>query len=351
MCDHSDEASPNLVSNLTSKNNLLKGVTVSRWTLPDDANIYGNVHGGTILKLIEEAGAILATRYCNTAGPVKPEPCIAAMVRIEHMDFLMPMKIGDVAHLTAEIVFTSAHSLLVEVMVQAEDIIAGTRRKTNRARLWYVPLEKSGTVQSVPQMQYCTPEEEERGKRSYEEQKTDREKNPMPEKSVIPYTGCTDCEAETVQFSQTCLSFLVGPNDVTFNRHCRGGVLLKLMDECAGIVAVKHCRTNVVTACLNATNFYKMIQIGSVVTVCGQITFTSNRSLEVEVVVEFVTPFEKNSQSQRAVDAFFTYVSIDEKGKALPVLPLKVQTEEEKARYIAGEQRYQNRKQKMQMVK
>lgn len=56
---------------------------------------------------------------------MKPEPCIAAMVRIEHMDFLLPMKIGDVAHLTAEIVFTSAHSLLVEVMVQAEDIIAG----------------------------------------------------------------------------------------------------------------------------------------------------------------------------------------------------------------------------------
>lgn len=39
-------------------------------TLPDDANIYGNVHGGTILKLIEEAGAIIATRYCNNAAPV-----------------------------------------------------------------------------------------------------------------------------------------------------------------------------------------------------------------------------------------------------------------------------------------
>lgn len=50
---------------------------------------------------------------------------MAALVRIEHMDFLQPMKIGEVAQLTAEIVFTSAHSILVEVMVQAEDIIAG----------------------------------------------------------------------------------------------------------------------------------------------------------------------------------------------------------------------------------
>ena len=60
-----------------------------------------------------------------------------------------------------------------------------------------------------------------------------------------------------------CLSFLVGVNDVTFSQHCRAGVLLKLMDECAGIVAAKHCQTNVVTACLNATNFYRMIPVGT----------------------------------------------------------------------------------------
>ena len=60
-----------------------------------------------------------------------------------------------------------------------------------------------------------------------------------------------------------CLSFLVGVNDVTFSRQCRAGVLLKMMDECAAIVAAKHCQMNVVTACLNATNFYKMIPIGT----------------------------------------------------------------------------------------
>lgn len=54
---------------ITSSDNSI-GVSCIRLTLPDDANIYGNVHGGTILKLIEEAGAIIATRYCNNAGPV-----------------------------------------------------------------------------------------------------------------------------------------------------------------------------------------------------------------------------------------------------------------------------------------
>jgi len=47
------------------------------------------------------------------------------MVRIEHMDFLLPMKIGELAELTAEIVYTSTHSLLVEIKVHAENIITG----------------------------------------------------------------------------------------------------------------------------------------------------------------------------------------------------------------------------------
>ena len=44
-------------------------IQVSRIMMPDDSNIAGNVHGGTILKLIEEAGVIIATRHCN----IRPE--------------------------------------------------------------------------------------------------------------------------------------------------------------------------------------------------------------------------------------------------------------------------------------
>lgn len=37
---------------------------------PDDANVAGNVHGGTVLKMIEEAGAIISTRHCNSGTGV-----------------------------------------------------------------------------------------------------------------------------------------------------------------------------------------------------------------------------------------------------------------------------------------
>ena len=46
----------------------MENIEVSRVMMPDDANIAGNVHGGTLLKMIEEAGVIIATRHCNQGG-------------------------------------------------------------------------------------------------------------------------------------------------------------------------------------------------------------------------------------------------------------------------------------------
>lgn len=133
--------------------------TLFRLMLPDDANIAGNVHGGTILKMVEESGAIVATRWCNmnhnvwvfyfdfctVAGAVyfwaymvwllllwfhrtsetDPNASNALLVRIEHMDFLHPVHIGQVAHVEATIVYTSSRSLLVIAKASGEDVISG----------------------------------------------------------------------------------------------------------------------------------------------------------------------------------------------------------------------------------
>ncbi|VFV41235.1 cytosolic acyl coenzyme a thioester hydrolase, partial [Lynx pardinus] len=45
-------------------------IQICRIMRPDDANVAGNVHGGTILKMIEEAGAIISTRHCNSQNGV-----------------------------------------------------------------------------------------------------------------------------------------------------------------------------------------------------------------------------------------------------------------------------------------
>lgn len=153
-------------------------IEVCRLMHPDDANIAGNVHGGTTLKLIEEAGLIIATRHCNKNGrKTSPEPILAALARVERTDFLQPMFIGEVAQVHVELGYASTHSLEVQACVWAENLITGSRRLTNRASLWYVPVtgnEEMRIIPEVPAVEYSSKEEEERGKERYKRQKRAR---------------------------------------------------------------------------------------------------------------------------------------------------------------------------------
>ncbi|XP_060708016.1 cytosolic acyl coenzyme A thioester hydrolase isoform X1 [Hemiscyllium ocellatum] len=312
-------------------------IQVSRIMRPDDANIAGNVHGGTILKMIEEAGIIISTRHCNRQNK---ERCVAVLARVERTDFLSPMSIGDVAHVSAEITYTSKHSVEVQVNVMAENILTGAKRLTNRATLWYVALslENVDKVVEIPSVQYANPEQQEEGRKRYEAQKLDRiETKQRSEDIIFP---AINVEPYTVGYSQSSLIHLVGPSDCALHKFVQGGVTMKLMDEVAGIVAARHCKTNIVTASVDAINFHQKIQKGSVMTVSGRMTFTSNKSMEIEVFVDVDHVMESPKGKAPAVTAFFTYVSLDKEGKALPIPMLKIETEDEKRRFEEGRNRY-----------
>ncbi|XP_075695567.1 cytosolic acyl coenzyme A thioester hydrolase isoform X1 [Rhinoderma darwinii] len=318
---------------------------------PDDANIAGNVHGGTILKMIEEAGAIISTRHCNSQSG---EKCVAALARVERTDFLSPMCIGEVGHVSAEISYTSKHSVEVQVNVMAENILTGARRLTNRATLWYVPLSLINVdkIIEVPPIQYEKTEEEEEGKKRYENQKLERfETKQRNGEYIVPVVNPDrqNKEQYTVGYSQSSLIHLVGPSDCTLHGYVHGGVTMKLMDEVAGIVAARHCKTNIVTASVDAINFHRKIQKGCIITVSGRMTFTSNKSMEIEVFVDADTLVGDTQERYRAVSAFFTYVSLSKDAKPLPVPQIVIETEEEKKRFEEGKGRYLQTKAKRQM--
>lgn len=152
-------------------------IEVCRLMHPDDANIAGNVHGGTILKLIEEGGFIIATRHCNKNRLKDDELVLAALARVERTDFLLPMYIGEVAQVHVELGYASKRSLEVKAFVWAENLGTGNRRLTNSASLWYVPVVWGSdlkVIPEVPALKYSSKEEEERGKARYEMQKRAR---------------------------------------------------------------------------------------------------------------------------------------------------------------------------------
>ncbi|XP_055980939.1 LOW QUALITY PROTEIN: cytosolic acyl coenzyme A thioester hydrolase [Sorex fumeus] len=313
-------------------------IQICRIMRPDDANVAGNVHGGTILKMIEEAGAIISTRHCNS--PQNGERCVAALARVERTDFLSPMCIGEVAHVSAEITYTSRHSVEVQVHVMSENILTGTKKLTNKATLWYVPLSLRNVdkVLEVPPVVYSRQEQEEEGRKRYEAQKLERMETKWRDGDIAQ--PVPNPEPNTVSYSQSSLIHLVGPSDCTLHGFVHGGVTMKLMDEVAGIVAARHCKTNIVTASVDAINFHDKIRKGCVITISGRMTFTSNKSMEIEVLVD-ADPVVNDSQKRyRAASAFFTYVSLSEEGRPLPVPQLVPETEDEKKRFEEGKGRY-----------
>ncbi|XP_068079033.1 cytosolic acyl coenzyme A thioester hydrolase isoform X2 [Danio rerio] len=318
-------------------------IQICRIMRPDDANIVGNVHGGTILKMIEEAGCIIGTRHCNTQSG---DRCLAALARVERTDFLHPMFIGEVAHVSAEITYTSKHSVEVQVNVLAENIVTGAKKVTNKATLWYVPisLQNVDKIIEVPPIEYSSPEREEAGKKRYEAQKLERLEDKVRNGEIIMSVSLP--EPFTVVCSQSSLIHLVGPSDCTLHGFVHGGVTMKLMDEVAGIVAARHCKTNIVTASVDAINFHRKIKKGCVITVSGRMTFTSNKSMEIEVFVDADPLVEAEKGKYRAVTAFFTYISLDKENKPLPVPPLKLEGEEEQKRFEEGKARYLQNKAK-----
>nr|XP_032824108.1 cytosolic acyl coenzyme A thioester hydrolase isoform X4 [Petromyzon marinus] len=329
-------------------------VHVSRIMRPDDANIAGTVHGGTILRMIEEAGVIISTQHCNS----KPqhENCVAALARVERTDFLSPILIGEVAHVATHITYTSDHSVEVQALVTAENLLNGSKRVTNKATLWYVPLsiKSPDKVLPVPPIEYGCDEERDDGQARYDAQKSGRvELMAKPAFSLTPIISPewrSKAETHTVGYSQSSLIHLVGPSDCAIHGYVQGGVTMKLMDEVAGIVAARHCQTNIVTASVDAINFHRKLRLGSILTVTGRLTFTSAKSMEIEVGVEANALLgdgsEEEAEAERvcAVSAYFTYVSLAKDGKPLGVPQLKLQTEDEKRCFEDGKARYMQNK-------
>lgn len=123
-----------------------KPVSASRLTIaqlmnPEHANNHGNVHGGWIMKLMDEAGALACMRHAQRR---------VVTVAVDTLTFREPILIGDLVIVTAEVSYVGRTSMEVEVQVIAENPISGAQSHTNTAYLVYVALDEHGRTTPVP---------------------------------------------------------------------------------------------------------------------------------------------------------------------------------------------------------
>ncbi len=136
-------------------------VTLSALMGPQDSNTLGNVHGGVIMKMVDEVGALAAMRHAR--APV-------VTVAIDTMTFKEPIRIGNLVQCTAELTYVGRTSMEVRVEVQAENPIAGPASVTNTAFLVYVALDAAGQPTPVAPLEYVTDDERARADRARERQ-------------------------------------------------------------------------------------------------------------------------------------------------------------------------------------
>lgn len=109
--------------------------------LPNDANPLGFILGGSVMHLIDIAGAIACHRHTRS---------LLVTAAVDGLQFLHPIKVGDLIILRARVTAAWSTSLEVEVEVFSEQILTGTRRMTSRAYLTFVSVDREGQRLRIP---------------------------------------------------------------------------------------------------------------------------------------------------------------------------------------------------------
>lgn len=136
--------------------------------LPNDTNPLGNVLGGRVMHWIDMIAAVVAYRHSK-------RPVVTASM--ERLEFLSPIRLGQIAILKAAMNYAGKTSMEVGVDVYAEDPMSGKRHLTSSAILTYVALDDFGKPTPVPPLRAKTAEEKcryQQGEERYQKRKQQR---------------------------------------------------------------------------------------------------------------------------------------------------------------------------------
>jgi uncharacterized protein (TIGR00369 family) len=117
---------------------------------PEHSNGFGNVHGGVIMRIVDEAGAICAMRHAQ-------RPCVT--IAIDSMTFREPVHVGALLMCEARVSYVGRTSIETFVRVHSENPITGETTHTNTAYVVYVALGDDGRPAPVPELELHTEEE------------------------------------------------------------------------------------------------------------------------------------------------------------------------------------------------
>ncbi len=148
-----------------------KRLFMTRLMTPDMANFAGNVHGGTILKLLDEAAFSCASRYCKT---------YVMTAALDNVMFKTPIRVGDLVIFKCNVNYVGRSSMEVGIRVEGEKIREKLKYHAISCYFTMISVNEDGVPQAVPELQIESETEEklfEAGKMRREMRKEINERN------------------------------------------------------------------------------------------------------------------------------------------------------------------------------
>jgi acyl-CoA hydrolase len=296
-----------------------------KWVFPEHAGAPGQIHGGRMMEWITEAGTLAAARVAR--GQV----LLGAM---DDIDFLHPVKVGEIAILRAQVEYVGESSLEVGVRVWAENVATGERSVTLNSHLVFVSVDED--VRPRPVRQRIHPRDEaESALHEAAHRRREQRLARFTQKRASGADALGDADDDIRWRFESVRPVL--PEDALFGNMMFAGKMLMALDEAGGILSMRYCRGLVMTACLDAMDFYSPIFTHEVVTFKAGLNHVGTSSLEIGIKVLAEQPAA--GLVRHACTAFLTYVHLGPDLRPRPCPPFTPETPAERRRWEAAQAR------------
>lgn len=144
-------------------------------------------------------------------------------------------------------------------------------------------------------------------------------------------------QAKKISDTSLVTAIQMQPHDANPAGNVHGGVIMKLIDGTAGIVALRHAGMNAVTASIDRLDFFFPVFIGDLLILSASVNLVGSTSMEVGVRVEAENP--RSGEKRHTASAYLTFVALDKNHKPARLPEIVLETEEQKRRNKEAEQR------------
>jgi acyl-CoA hydrolase len=308
-----------------------------QYIFPEYANPLGTLHGGRLMNWIMIVGGLAASKVAKGA---------VVLGATDSIDFVNPVKVGEIVVLDSWVEYVGKSSLEVGVRVHSENPETGEKKLTTSSYLAYVAINKKGKPRTLKEK--ITPASEVEESIYLEAQKRKGERLLRLAQKEKKAKEIIEDESEELTWKLESLRVVL-PEDALFGNLMSVGKLMMDIDETAGVLAARFVRGLVVTGSVDNLYLYSPIRVGEVITLKAGLNYVGNTSLEVGIKV--ISEDLRTGNQKHTGSAFLNFIHIGKDGRPKPVPSFTPKTPTEVKHWKEAEERRKRRIERVKQIK